>query len=70
MVLGCPPLLFLLRILTTLCSGIYEEAKKWVKPFVSNQKLKEAFMTYTKPPRTYERLNDLSAYVSIWVAGK
>ena len=45
-------------------AGVLEEAKNWVAPLLSNTKLQEAFLTYTKPPHTYERLNELSSYVS------
>ena len=41
-----------------------EEIKKWVGPFRANTKLQDALTTYLKPPQAYERLNDLSSYVS------
>lgn len=47
-----------------LSAGILEESEDWVAPLLANKKLQDALLTYTKPPRTYERLNDLTEYVS------
>ena len=52
-----------LQTLVDLGAGIYDETKKWIVPFVSNEKLRSAFFEYTKLPGAYEKLNDLSAYV-------
>jgi hypothetical protein len=52
--------------------GMREEAKIWVTPLVSNLNLKEAFLSYTKPPLTFEKLKALADYVSFrgWPNGE
>ena len=51
-------------VLLRFPSGILTETRKWVGPFVANSKLRSAFFEYSKLPGTYEKLNELSAYVS------
>lgn len=47
----------------TPSTDIIQEVKELVAAAVANTKLKEAVMKFMKPPNTYEKLNDLSAYV-------
>ncbi len=44
-------------------AGIYTEVQQWIKPVMSNKTLHSVFLEYTVPPRTVEKLNDLSQYV-------
>ena len=53
-----------IAIIIYSCAGIHGEVQNWVSPLQSNPKLQKAFLSYTKPPHTYEKLEDLSSYVS------
>ena len=46
-------------------AGVLEESKQWLAPFLANNKLRKAFFDYTKSPKPYEMLNNLSTYVSV-----
>ena len=46
-------------------AGVIKEAEDWVEPLHSSEALRRAFIDFTAPPLTYQKLEKLSKYVSI-----
>ena len=50
--------------MSDISTGIFDEVEDWVNPLVSNVPLHKAYLDYTHPPRTLEKLKSLTTFVS------